>query len=151
MQCKACQGKLDEGYFVEYQGRVYSALARAQECPYCGTPYSPLRISKKDVLCKGLSNKLIREISTMLIDSGTLDDNGTIRNIFKDRRINPWKNRIPERSNSLSRASAIIDFLHVQTHIHFGNGLVLLLEVLGDVYQDARFYELANKTLQAVS
>lgn len=150
LQCLACQGKLTESEFVEYKDRIYSASSRQAECPYCGSPYSPLRIAQKDFLSKGLSGDLMRMISCTLIDTGVLENDRSTRALFEDKRISFLRYRVPEASSAHSRASLLISFLSRQQHVNYGNGLVLFLEVVGDAYADAQFYELASVVAEAL-
>lgn len=150
LKCRSCNAPLDEGQFIEYEDKIYSGQSKQQMCPYCGMPYSPLVLSRKLIHHKGLNGELIHSIRTALVDSGTMDNNQVMRQIFIDRHISPWSGRIPEGYTVSNRANGIINYLYHQNHISLGNALVLYLEVVGDTYNDEYFYKLSSEVVQSL-
>lgn len=72
------------------------------------------------------------EIRDALIQCAPLSNDRTLRALFVDDRLYPWRNAVPGGNSVQERAEALIDMLRDQENTAGKNGLRLFLEVAAD-------------------
>lgn len=87
----------------------------------------------KEEVMAGIPADLLNRIRQALLDCGPIDDDRSLRAVFADARLSPWRNRLPQADSPTGRVDALIDFLHhKQRSDTQANALVLLLQVLNE-------------------
>lgn len=93
----------------------------------------------------GIPATLYKQLRRALIDSGYFESDARLRAVFTDARIHPWRDSLPQANQVSERAEAVIDYLYKKSRRDTQeNGLVLLLQVLGEKFDevDSRHQEL---------
>jgi len=67
-----------------------------------------------------------------LLDCGPLDSGRALHNLFVDKRLHPWRHRLPQADTEQERAEATIAALHGQANDAGEPALLLLLHTLRD-------------------
>lgn len=80
----------------------------------------------------GISPNLLEQLRRVLLECGPIDEDSTLRAIFVDKRLSPWKDRLPEANDRTKRVNSIINFLLNEYNEAKNNALVLLLQVLSE-------------------
>ncbi|MBA3530520.1 MAG: hypothetical protein H0T73_01175 [Ardenticatenales bacterium] len=80
----------------------------------------------------GISSELLQRIRDELLRCAPFDSPGSVRALFVDRRIAPWRNVVPDAGNAASRVNLLIEELHEQENERGENALVLILRVFSD-------------------
>ncbi len=80
----------------------------------------------------GILTNLYSQLRTVLLDCGSFATDRELKVIFVDKRLSPWRNRLPQADNPSGRVESVIDFLHNQYNDVEENVLVLLLRVLSE-------------------
>jgi hypothetical protein len=78
----------------------------------------------------GIPPELNNRLQRALLECGPFANDSDIKAVFVDKRIIPWRNRLPQANNPTSRVQAVVEFLHDQFSDDRENALVLLLRVL---------------------
>lgn len=78
----------------------------------------------------GIPANLMQRLKTTLLRCGPFDDDGSLRAIFADARINQWRNTLPNATSPADRVQRTIDHLSARYNRQGENALVLLLRVL---------------------
>jgi hypothetical protein len=80
-----------------------------------------------------MNSNLITQLRDVLTRSGFFDDDRTLRALFVDDRLAPWRGQLPETHNTAMRVQQVVAWLYRKTHAQTGaNALVSLLQVLYD-------------------
>ena len=90
--------------------------------------------------------KLYKQLRAALLDCGPFATAAELNTIFVEKRLSPWRNRLPETNSQTGRVESIIDFLYHQYNAVGRNALVLLLHVLSERLDsgDACYHRLAH-------
>jgi len=73
---------------------------------------------------------LSHRIQTTLLNCDVFNSDLELKAMFLDERLYPWRNQLPQATNSLTRVQLVMDLLSRQIHHNMvENGLVLLLRV----------------------
>ncbi|MBN2005702.1 MAG: hypothetical protein JXA21_20260 [Anaerolineae bacterium] len=81
----------------------------------------------------GLSSALLARIRDALTHCGPLESDATLRTVFVDRRISPWRDRIADHTtNREARVNALIEMLLAQRAARGESALGLFLQVLAE-------------------
>ena len=81
----------------------------------------------------GLSGALLSQLRDTLARCGSLESDATLRTLFTDNRLYPWRNRIPDNTpNREVRVNALIDALLEQRTARGESALSVLLYVLAE-------------------
>ena len=67
-----------------------------------------------------------------MLDCASFATDRELKAIFVDNKLRPWRYRLPQADNHLSRVDTHIYFLHNQHNVTQENALVLLLRVLSE-------------------
>jgi CheY-like chemotaxis protein len=81
---------------------------------------------------QGIPLHLSTRLREILLRCGPFDSAHTLRIVFVDVRIQPWRNHLPEAGTIDERVKATIDFLHNQYSAEKQNALILLLQILSE-------------------
>lgn len=94
----------------------------------------------------GLPSDLYNRCYDTLLCCDVFGDNARLRALFVDKRINPWRNQVPETTDHAGRVALVIDFLHDRYDEAHKNALVLFLYVVQDriSVQDLLYQELTQ-------
>lgn len=92
----------------------------------------------------GISSQLIMSLRTVLADCEQFETNRSLRNLFSDERIMPWKNNLPQTDSVMGRVESIIGYLQNKKHKDGTSALMLMLLVLADTinFDDNRHNQL---------
>lgn len=80
----------------------------------------------------GISTNLHSQLRTALLDCGPFATDRELQAVFVDKRVSPWRTRLPQADNIVARVEKVIDFLHNQHNDVGENALVLFLYVLSE-------------------
>ena len=89
-------------------------------------------LEEASLASKGIPYDLNRQLRMVLLDCGPFATAQELTVIFVDKRLSPWRNRLPQAANPIARVESIIDFLYYQHNDVEENALVLLLQVLSE-------------------
>ncbi len=94
----------------------------------------------------GVPPDLQQRLCAALIASDYCDDAATLRRLFVDERLAPWRDRLPDADSPRGRAEAVIAKLWDQHTTGGDNALALLLYTLSECFDsiDARRQTLAD-------
>jgi CheY-like chemotaxis protein len=87
---------------------------------------------KKNSGIVGIPSNLYRQLRTVLLNCGPFATASELNAIFVEKRLVPWRNRLPEANSPTARVEGVIDFLHDQYSNTGENALVLFLRVLSE-------------------
>ena len=73
--------------------------------------------------------KAIRET---LLRASAFESDPSLRAVFADPRLQPWRHNVPQAGNPAGRVSAVMAYLHDRRNTQGQNALALLLAVLGE-------------------
>ncbi len=79
--------------------------------------------------------KLNARLYKVLAQCGPFDSHETLRAVFVDERLYPWRDAIPETTTRAARIAALIDALHDKATVDGDNALVLFLRVSGELVE----------------
>jgi len=86
-----------------------------------------------DAASIGIPPDLYRRLQQTLARSEALATDRTLRALFVDNRLSPWRNQLPQADSVKSRVQLVVDFLYTRERKETGdNALVLLLQALRD-------------------
>jgi hypothetical protein len=71
-----------------------------------------------------------------LADCEPFENNRSLRSVFADKRISPWRNNLPQADTLMERVDNVISYLHDKKHRDGSNALVSLLLVLAETIPD---------------
>jgi hypothetical protein len=81
----------------------------------------------------GIPTLLQQRLRDTLSRCGLFDSAASLRTVFTDARIYPWRDSVPDSTlNRAERVAALIDALHDQANDQGDNALVLFLRVLAE-------------------
>jgi hypothetical protein len=94
----------------------------------------------------GIPSHLMNSLRATLIDCEPFETNRSLRSLFADARLSPWRNSLPQADGISERVDSVIYYLHDKKHRDGSNALVSLLLVLaGSMNEgDARRQELKS-------
>ena len=81
---------------------------------------------------EGLSPDLMRRLRDVLLRCGPFESNRSLRTVFVDARIHPWRNRVPEAANRGARVDDLVDALLDHADARGVPALALFAQVLAD-------------------
>ncbi len=81
---------------------------------------------------RGLTGDLLQTLSDTLLRCGPFYSAHALNAVFIDRRLYPWRYRVPDADTPQSRVQALIAYLHDQTTVDGDNALALFVQVLRD-------------------
>ena len=98
----------------------------------------------------GISSDLYRQLRTVLLACGPFSTDDELNTIFVEKRLSPWRNRLPQTDNATRRVEKVIYFLYDQHNDEGKNALVLMLRVLSERHDTGddchhRLAKLANE------
>lgn len=103
---------------------------------------------KPPIKVAGIPSALYHRLCQVLPDCGKFfDDDQQLKAVFTNERIAPWRQDVPQSSDSVSRVHALINFLYPKRRSDTQeNALVLFLRVLsGEIDSgDANHKQLAD-------
>jgi TIR domain-containing protein/bDLD-like protein len=104
----------------------------------------------------GIPSHLMISLREALADCEPFETNRSLRNLFADTRLSPWRNSLPQADTLTERVDGVISYLHDKKHRDGSNALISLLLVLAErmeVEDDRRdqLVKLAKKLGQPVS
>ncbi len=79
-----------------------------------------------------ISSALYKRLHQTLLTCAPTSSDRELRALFVDRRVAAWRDSLPEANSPARRVELLIDFLARQQDEAGNNGLVLLLELLGE-------------------
>jgi len=80
----------------------------------------------------GIPGDLYKRVQAALLRCGPFDSDRTLRPLFVDARLSAWRDLLPEASNRVERAQAVIEALSERTNPAGENALALLLRVIAE-------------------
>ena len=80
----------------------------------------------------GLSGDLLQRLSDTLLRCGPFYSARELNAVFTDRRLYPWRYKVPDAHDPKSRVQALIAYLHDQATVDGDNALALFVQVLRD-------------------
>ncbi len=80
----------------------------------------------------GIPGDLYGRVQSALLRCGPFDSDRALRSLFVDARLSAWRDLLPEASNRVERARAVIDALSRRANSAGENALALLLSVLAE-------------------
>ncbi len=80
----------------------------------------------------GLSHELLADLRNVLLDCGPFYSAADLRAVFVDERIRPWRDNLPEASNTTGRVDAVVSYLIDRRNRSGESALLLLVQVLRD-------------------
>ncbi|MBN2393810.1 MAG: hypothetical protein JXR84_23965, partial [Anaerolineae bacterium] len=80
----------------------------------------------------GIPGDLYGRVQSALLRCGPFDSDRALRSLFVDARLSAWHDLLPEASNRVERAQAVIDALCRRANPAGENALALLLRVLAE-------------------
>ncbi len=80
----------------------------------------------------GLPPDLARRLRDTLTRCGPFDSDRSLRAVFTDARLYPWRDSVPEADSRAERVNALIAALLERRDIHGNPALALFVEVLAE-------------------
>jgi TIR domain len=84
----------------------------------------------------GIPSHLLTSLREALADCEPLETNRSLRNLFANERLLPWRNSLPQADGISERVDSVISYLHDKKHRDGSNALVSLLLVLAVTIPD---------------
>jgi hypothetical protein len=84
----------------------------------------------------GIPSHLLIPLRQALADCEPLETNRSLRNLFADARLVPWRNSLPQADTLAERVDSLISYLHDKKHRDGSNALVSLLHVVAETIPD---------------
>ncbi len=79
-----------------------------------------------------MTPELYKDIRETLLKVAAFESDATLRALFADPRLQPWKNNAPQAGSPAARVSAVMAYLHERKNTHGQSALALLLAVLAE-------------------
>ncbi len=79
-----------------------------------------------------MTPQLHSDIRLALTGAQALESNQTVRALFSDPRLQPWRSSVPEAGSPAARASLLLAYLHDRANVQGQKALGLFLQVLGE-------------------
>ena len=94
----------------------------------------------------GLPSQLLNSLRAILSECDQFDSNRSLRSLFADARLTPWRNSLPDANGVSDRVGKVVSYLYDKKHRDGSNALVSLLIVLAESIppEDDRHERLAN-------
>src|SRR5262245_21174776 len=80
----------------------------------------------------GIPSHLLTSLRNTLADCDPFETNRSLRNLFADVRLVPWRNSVPQANGISERVDNVVSYLHDKKHRDGSNALVSLLLVLAE-------------------
>lgn len=77
-----------------------------------------------------ITPELWEKLCSLVVATGVFDSQLALHSLFKDARLAPWKNQLPETNSLIGRTDQVLAFLMDRKTADGRNGLVLFLRVL---------------------
>jgi hypothetical protein len=110
---------------------------------------SILPTRKRETNMPGIPSHLLVSLREALADCEPLETNRSLRNLFADARLVPWRNSLPQADALAERVDSLISYLYDKKHGDGSNALVSLLRVMAKAIPDdgrpARLLNLADQ------
>ena len=92
----------------------------------------------------GIPTQLLSSLRAALAECDQFQNHRSLRNLFAETRLSPWRNSLPEADGLSARVDGVISYLYDKKHRDGSNALVSLLLVLADTMdeEDSRRDEL---------
>jgi hypothetical protein len=103
----------------------------------------------------GIPSHLLISLRKGLADCEQFETNRSLRNVFADERLTPWRDSLPQADGIAERVDSAIGYLHDKKHRDGSNALISLLLALAEGMDEGddrreKLFSLANQLVPSV-
>lgn len=119
---------------AEIEQQLAALSAALPPAPPDPTPTTPKEIQALPMPTRTLSSEQLNRLRALLGRCDEIDSNRTLRALFADPRLTPWRGGLPEADSLKSRVDLLISYLRDKRNTLGEHALVLLLWALAEKY-----------------